>query len=107
MVQSFGKKMMRKTRGCWREKARHIFALLGMFYLRPRHTIWEPGTGCKWVSSVFYKIINEKTKKKNIKKVGTQVLFFQHDQIFDLRWPDNKKEDGKIKSIIDYSHTVP
>ena len=56
---------------------------------------------------MFYKIKNENNKKnkiKNVKKVGTQVQFFQHDQISDLRWPDNKKENGMIKCIIAYPH---
>ena len=46
------------------------------------------------------KIKKIKNKIKNVKKVGTQVQFFQHDQISDLRWPDNKKENGMIKCII-------
>ena len=56
---------------------------------------------------MFYKIKNENKKNnkiKNVKKVGTQVQFFQHDQISDLRWPDNKKENGMIKCIIAYPH---
>ena len=43
-------------------------------------------------------------QQQNVKKVGTQVQFFQHDQISDLRWPDNKKENGMIKCIIAYPH---
>ena len=56
---------------------------------------------------MFYKIKNENKKKnkiKNVKKVGTQVQFFQHDRISDLRWPDNEKENGMIKCIIAYPH---
>ena len=48
--------------------------------------------------------MKKKKKKKHVKKVGTQVQFFQHDQISDLRWPDNKKENGMIKCIIAYPH---
>ena len=49
---------------------------------------------------------NNNTNNKVVKKVGTQVQFFQHDQISDLRWPDNKKENGMIKCITAYSHKV-
>ena len=49
---------------------------------------------------------NNNNNKKHVKKVGTQVQFFQHDLISDLRWPDNKKENRMIKCITAYSHKI-
>ena len=101
MVQSFGKKNDAKNA--------RVLKREGASYFRIARFIYVPTILSGSLAQAVRKLSvlqNKKWKKKKIKKVGTQVQFFQHDQISDLRWPDNKKEDRMIKCIIAYPHKV-
>ena len=104
MVQSFGKKNDAKNARVLKREGASYFRFARFIYV-PTILSGSLAQAVRKLSVLQNKKWKKK-KKKNVKKVGTQVQFFQHDQISDLRWPDNKKEDRMIKCIIAYPHKV-